>query len=306
MPTSLSTQQTGGGARLKRLTRPALSNIAGAGIGLRPQHIHQVLTKKPRVSWFEVHICNYLNGGINLELLRKIAEHYLLSFHSVSMNLGGCNALDYEYLNALKQLKNELKPSLISDHLCFTAFQGEHFHDLLPSPLTEHSLLHIAERVNIIQDTLQQQLLVENVSLYYQNKSNEFTEAEFLNALCERTGCAVLLDLNNLYVNEHNFSITSERFINTLDVRNVKEIHLAGHTARDTFLIDSHACDISSEVWSLYEEFIRRSPNIPTLIEWDSNLPPFSKLVSLAEKANSSSKRAQIERLKINEAHVHE
>lgn len=259
----------------------------GAGLGLRFPHLREVLRETPDVPWFEVHVCNYMSGGLSRALLDQIAERYPLSFHGVSLNLGGTEPLDKTYLKQLTQMAEQLKPGLISEHACFTQHGDVYFHDLLPVPFTEEAVTHMASRVNQVQDQLGQAILLENLSRYYLYPESGLSEAEFLTALCEETGCGLLLDLNNAYVNQRNLGESVSDFLQALPAHRVGEIHLAGFTEVDGRLIDTHASEVCDEVWEIYADFIAQHGAVPTLIEWDSQLPEFSILQAHRHKAEA-------------------
>lgn len=254
--------------------------LQDVGLGLRTAHLHDVLRDAPPVPWFEVHSCNYLGGGLNRALLRRIADQYPLSFHGVNLNLGGVEPLDREYLNKLKQLIVECEPVLVSDHACFTAHEGVHFHDLLPIPFTEAAVTQLADRVSQVQDTLGRQILIENLSQYYQYPESEMTEAQFLASVSQRSGCGLLLDVNNAYVNQKNLGVDPYALFEGLSDCDVQEIHLAGHRVQDNgMLLDTHDGPVSDPVLALFIEGLAVFPNVPCLIEWDSQLPSLGELV---------------------------
>lgn len=250
----------------------------GAGLGLRFPHIYEILSQKPKINWLEIHICNFINGGLNQQLLYELSEHYPLSFHGVSLNLGGPEPIDVAYLQRLKQLTNELQPKLVSEHACFTSFDGRSYHDLLPVPYTQKSVEHFCRRIEQVQETIGRPILIENLSRYVQYSENEFSEAEFLSQLCQRTGCGLLLDLTNAYVNDKNLGISIDAFIDALPHQFIKEIHLAGFSTHDEWLIDTHSAEIPQEIWNLLELYLDRYHNVSVLIERDNNIPSFQEL----------------------------
>jgi uncharacterized protein (UPF0276 family) len=260
---------------------------SGVGLGLRPAHVHEVLNTLPDIPWFEVHICNFLGGGLNRSLLHKVREHYPLSFHGVNLNLGGVTPLDTDYLGQLKQAADEFEPGLISEHACFTEHDAHYFHDLLPVPFTDEAVMHMASRINRVQDILEREILIENVSRYYQYDAVTLTEGEFLSAVCEEGGCGLILDLNNAYVNEHNLGESLAQFVDTLPMDKVREIHLAGFNKTEGQWIDSHSCAVSEEVWALYRHYAEQFPRVPCLIEWDANLPAFTVLQEQQQQAHT-------------------
>ena len=260
----------------QRITNSAL---CGAGLGLRMPHLREVIACPPAVSWFEVHICNFIGSDLNRALLRKVRENHDLSFHSVSMNLGGSDPLDLNYLDSLKSMIDEFQPALVSDHLCFTSHGAQHYHDLLPIPLNTAAVHHVADRVKQVQDVLGTQILLENVSRYYSYDESEISEGEFLRELCAQTDCYILLDLNNAYVNQYNHGDDIAALLRTLPADRIREVHLGGHTQGATQLIDSHSESICDDVWQLFESYCQHMAITPTLIEWDSNMPDFDVLI---------------------------
>lgn len=279
----------------------------GAGLGLRIPHIQQVLNEKPPVPWFEVHICNFLTAPLNRHLLRQVAEHYPLSFHGVSLNLGGIDELDWDYLTLLKKAINDFQPALVSEHAAFTALNGQYFHDLLPVPYTREAVQHFSERINRVQDFLGHQILIENVSRYFNYDESELTEAQFLSEISQLSDCGLVVDLNNIYVNQRNFpddGDSIESFLNTIPFDRIGEVHLAGFSEHLGQLIDTHGSPVSDVVWQSFASFLQDfqqhldKPNatdtntsnirpypkattledLPCLIEWDNNLPDFSRL----------------------------
>ncbi len=259
----------------------------GAGLGLRIPHIEYVLKNKPDIPWFEVHICNFLRGGLNQRLLKEVARHYPLSFHGVSLNLGGTDDLDNDYLQRLKIMVDKLNPLLISEHACFTALDGNHLHDLLPVPFTSAAIEHFCNRIDQVQCFLGREISIENVSRYTAFRQSQISEAEFLSEISQTTGCGILLDINNAYVNQHNLGESLDNFLAALPVNNIAEIHLAGFSQQGIQLIDTHSCAVSEAVWNSYQQFNSCHPNIPCLIEWDNKLPDFLTLQQEQIKAQT-------------------
>ena len=251
----------------------------GAGLGLRTPHLREVLRDNPDVPWFEVHICNYLGGGISKALLEEINARYSVSFHGVNLNLAGIEAFDPDYLKRLRETVDRLKPAMISEHACFTAIGGVNFHDLMPIPFTKHAVNHLADRVAFIQDTLGRQIMIENLSRYYCYEESEMTEGAFMAEVSERADCGLLLDLNNAYVNQRNLGESLIDLISALPTGRIGEIHLAGYTEQGGTLIDTHGSAVCDEVWEAFCYFNTIKPDVPTLIEWDNNLPAFSVLM---------------------------
>jgi len=261
----------------------------GAGLGLRSAHVQHVLHHEPDIPWFEMHICNYLYGAASRSLLGEVGTRYALSFHSVSLNLGGVDPINKDYLNLLKRAEREIQPSLVSDHLCFTANDDKHYHDLLPIPYTEESLIHVAKRISEVQNTLQRQILIENVSQYYLYDESSISEADFLNDLCAETGCGLILDINNSYVNAQNHKYDIHTFLKAIHLPYIAEIHLGGHEKQhdhaEAFLVDTHSTEVCEDVWQLYDYYANKLSDIPCLVEWDTELPEFEVLEAQQKQA---------------------
>jgi uncharacterized protein (UPF0276 family) len=242
------------------------------------------------VGWIEVHTENYFHdGGPHLAALEKARELYPLSLHGVGMGLGSSDPLDRSHLARVARAIERFEPAVVSEHACWGSHGGEHFNDLLPLPYTEEAVEHLAARVAEVQDVLGRQILIENLSCYLAFSSSRLTEWEFLAAVVERSGCGLLLDVNNAYVNSVNVGLDARAFIDGLPSGAVQEIHLAGHTRRQvgerTLLLDDHGSRVPEAVWQLYEHAIRRFGPVPTLIEWDTNLPDLAVLVDEATRA---------------------
>lgn len=256
------------------------------GLGLRTAHIGQILNELPDVPWFEVLLENHsAKGGLVPRQLAAVREHYPLSLHSVGMSLGGVEPLDMDYLATIRRMIKMLQPLQISDHLCFTHYGNHYFNDLLPIPFTSESLRNVCNRIAIVQDFLDSRILVENLSSYLQFEASEMNEAEFINELVAHTGCGILLDINNAYVNEFNHGYSARAFIDAISFEHVGEVHLAGYEDRTDFLIDAHNNRISDAVWALFEYYARQSTGAPILIEWDNDIPELDVLLSEAIKA---------------------
>ncbi|MEM7015906.1 MAG: DUF692 domain-containing protein [Pseudomonadota bacterium] len=253
--------------------------LEGVGVSLRSPHIEHVLSQTVDIPWFELLTDNWLEAaGINGLLLDEIVERYPVALHGVSMNLGGMQPLDQGYLDAIKRLARRCQTDKISDHVCFTAVDGKQLHDLAPLPLTQETLSHLAQRINQVQDVLACPLYIENVSAYVRYECDAIDEASFLNTLTARTGCKLLLDINNLYVNQVNLGTNAENMIDCIDPDGVGELHLGGHQNCGSYLLDAHNNIICEDVWRLFERAIQRFGDTPTLIEWDNDLPEFSTL----------------------------
>jgi hypothetical protein len=264
---------------------------ARAGIGLRAQHHDELLRERPAIGWLEAHSENYfVDGGAQLDYLLALREHYPLSLHGVGLSLGSVDPLDRDHLWRLKRLVQLAEPSLVSEHLSWGAVDGTHLNDLLPLPYTEEALRHMTARVAELQDYLGRQILIENVSSYLQFAHAEMTEWQFLQTLAERSGCGLLLDVNNVYVSSRNHGFDAREYIAHLDAPHVREIHLAGHSVNAhgefSILIDTHSRPVSADVWDLYAFAITRLGRLPTLIEWDTDIPALSVLVAEARRAD--------------------
>ena len=265
---------------------------AQAGIGLRTPHVGEILARRPALSWLEVHSENYFAAGgravAELELLRR---DYPLSLHGVGLSLGSTDALDRSHLDKLCQAIERFSPALVSEHLCWTSQGGRHFHDLLPLPYTEEALVHVSSRVDEVQEELGRSLLLENVSSYLEFAHSTIPEWDFLREVAARSGCEILLDVNNIYVSSVNNGFDPRSYIDAIPAAKVSEIHLAGYTEKQIdgvrLLIDSHDHLVSEPVWDLYSYVLERMGPKPTLIEWDSELPELAVLLSEAAKAQT-------------------
>ena len=262
-----------------------------AGIGLRAPHYCEVLEKLPKLGWVEVHNENFFGGGVALQTLLKVRDHYPISLHGVGMGLASTAPLDQAHLSALCRLCDVVQPAAVSEHLCWNSVPdmtingSMAINDLLPFPYTQEALFHVARRVDQVQEKLGCRLLVENLSSYLSFTHSEMSEGEFLSELSQRTGCAILFDVNNLYVNARNLGVDAKAFIQTLPAKAVAEYHLAGHSIRDGCLVDTHSTQVCAEVWELYEFALQHIGPRPTLIEWDSDIPALAILKGEAEKA---------------------
>ena len=268
------------------MNRPATNTLpSAAGIGLRAPHYREVLDTLPALGWVEVHSENFFGGGAPLHTLLKVREHYPISLHGVGMGLASVTPLDAAHLSALSRLCADVQPAAVSEHLCWNAADGLVINDLLPFPYTREALDHVARRVEQVQEGLQHQLLVENLSSYLSFSHSEMTEGEFLAELTRRTGCGILFDVENLYVNVRNLGVDAEAFIKAIPAVAVKEYHLAGYSMRDGCLVDTHDHPVYPEVWDLYESVLRHIGPRPTLIEWDTDIPELAVLMGEAAKA---------------------
>lgn len=265
----------------------------GFGLGLRPAHYDAILSADARVDWFEVLTENYLvEGGKPLHFLDRISERYPVVLHGVSMSIGSSEPLDFEYLAAVRRLADRVGALWISDHLCWTGVAGKNLHDLLPLPYTEEAVRHVARRVRQVQDFLGEQILLENVSSYVSFVGSSMTEWDFLNAVADAADCAVLLDVNNIYVSSRNHGFDPLAYLDAMQPDRVRQIHLAGHTRDESLLIDTHDQPVPDPVWSLYGEAIRRLGVVPTMIERDDNIPALEDLQRELDLARDWARRS--------------
>ncbi|MFV3127210.1 DUF692 domain-containing protein [Niveispirillum sp. KHB5.9] len=265
---------------------------AAAGVGLRHAHMPDFLAATQPVGWLEVHAENYLvAGGPRLAQLERLRRDYPVSFHSVALSLGAADGVDGDHLVRLRRLYDRFEPAMVSDHLAWTGLAGTHVPDLLPLPLTGETLDIVCRNVERVQDVLGRRLLVENPSLYLGFQMDQMDEGEFLAALAARTGCGLLLDLNNLYVSARNRGRDAVQLLSRFPASAVGEIHLAGHAAMEidgaTLLIDDHGSAVPDPVWALYDIALRRFGPRPTLVEWDTALPPLPLLLAQAARADA-------------------
>lgn len=263
---------------------------AAAGIGLRAPHVAQVLAERPPVAWFEVHSENLFGeGGAMHDAMARIRADYPLSMHGVGLSLGSADALDRAHLATLRRLVDRYQPGLVSDHICWGRIGGVHLNDLLPLPYTEEALDLMVSRVQQVQDALGREFLLENVSSYLTFQGSEMPEWEFVAALVRRSGCGLLLDVNNVYVNSVNHGFDPATYLQAVPHRSVREIHLAGFTRKEQLavplLIDTHSRPVAAEVWSLYGQALALCGAVPTLIEWDQDIPELGVLMVEAARA---------------------
>jgi len=260
--------------------------VRGVGIGLRSPHHEYILEHRPPVPWLEVLTDNYLvDGGPRLRLLEAIAERYPVTLHGVGMGLGDTDPLDLDYLRRLHALAERIGPAWISDHLCWCAQGGRHSHELLPLPYTQEAVAHVADRIRQVQDFLGQRLVVENVSSYVEYQSSQMSEWAFLSAVAEAADCEILLDINNIYVSAANHGFSAQVYLEGVPHERVREMHLAGYEDHGTHLLDSHSQPVHGPVWDLYARAAAYLPHVPTLIEWDNDIPAFARLMAEADKA---------------------
>ena len=261
---------------------------AQAGIGLRSYHFREILDAPPPVAWMETHPENYFgDGGAPLRVLERIRSRYPLSFHGVGLSLGSTDPIDHAHLHKLKVLIDRFEPAFVSEHLSWCSVGGRFFNDLLPLPYTSESLDHVCARIDEVQTVLKQPLLIENITRYLTWQDSTVPEGEFMAEVVRTTGCGILLDINNVYVNAVNFRLDPLEFLRAIPAQAVWEIHLAGFDRFGRWLIDTHGQVVHPDVWKLYQWAIDHFGPRPTLIEWDTNLPPLPVLVEQATQADA-------------------
>ncbi len=257
------------------------------GVGLRPTH-YPYLEPRPQthVTWFEAISENYMDTkGRPLDMLELIREDYPVALHGVSLSIASAEGLSSRYLKNLRNLIERIDPFIVSDHLCWTGLQQHNLHDLLPIPFTNEALNLIIDHVDQVQNTLQRPILLENVSTYIRCSEADYTEWEFLAEVSKQSGCQILLDVNNLYVNAYNHGFDPYEFLTGMPTRIIGQVHLAGYTDMGTHLFDTHSKPVYPEVWDLYSSLIARAPDVPVLLEWDEDIPEFPQLEAEALKA---------------------
>lgn len=257
----------------------------GIGLGLRTVHYAHILEHSPKVDWFEILSENYmLTQGRPLAILDEIAEKYPIAMHGVSLSIGSVDPLDREYLKELRALKQRTKARWVSDHLCFTGVAGKNTHDLLPMPFTEEALKHVVRRVKEVQDFLDAPLALENPSSYLEFSGGDLTEWDFLAAVAKEANCALLLDVNNVYVSSQNHGYDADVYLDAIPWDRVVQMHLAGHTDHGTHIVDSHIGPVPDPVWELYRK-VRPRTGASVLLEWDAEIPAFEVVHADAMKA---------------------
>jgi uncharacterized protein (UPF0276 family) len=258
----------------------------GHGVGLRTRHFAQFLAARPPVDWVEAVSENFMApGGRPIAVLEKVRRDLPVVLHGVSLAIGSVDPLSERYLADLSRLVERIEPALVSDHLCWGTHRGQYVHDLLPLPYTEEALAHVASRVERVQERLGRPILLENPSSYVAFKDSTMTEWDFLAALARRTGCGILLDVNNVFVSAHNFGFDPLAYLDGIPADRVGYFHLAGHSDKGKYLLDSHDHAVPAAVWQLYREAIRRFGRVPSLVEWDDAIPPLEELIAERHRA---------------------
>ncbi|MFA6987146.1 MAG: DUF692 domain-containing protein [Arenimonas sp.] len=265
----------------------------GFGLGLRVDHLAEIIADPPAIDWFEIISENFMvAGGKPRHHLEFIRARYPVAMHGVSLSIGSTDPLDMAYLRGLKQLMQEVEPAWISDHLCWTGVAGINSHDLLPLPYTEEAIVHVTDRVAQVQDFLGREILLENLSSYVQFIASQMPEWEFVGEIARRSGCRLLLDVNNIQVSARNHGFDPLDYLAGIPSDRVWQIHLAGHSDYGDYVIDTHDHDVPPEVWSLYETTIRRFGPVSTMIERDDHIPPLAVLLAELDLARDAHARA--------------
>ncbi len=252
----------------------------GIGVGARPKHYPELLEKaQPAIDWCEVISENFMvEGGRPLQNLDRLRAGYRVVPHGVSLSIGAARPLDRDYLTKLKAVVDRIDPPWFTDHLCWTGVGGIDIHDLLPVPFTRDVIGYVAERIRRVQDFIGRPFGIENASSYLTFTADAMPEWEFLGELAEKADCGILLDCNNVYVSSRNHGFDAEQYIDAVPADRVIQMHLAGHTDKGTYLLDTHSDHVKDDVWDLYRRAIRRTGPVATLIEWDEDIPEWSVL----------------------------
>ena len=258
----------------------------GIGIGLRIPHYHHILTKKPKIDWFEIISENYMvDGGRPLEILDQMLENYRVVHHGVSLYFGSTDPIDRDQLRRLKKLAQRTKTPFVSDHLCWGSVDGRYTHDLLPIPYTFGAARNAAERIKMVREYLELPVCVENVSSYAEFSISEMSEWQFLAEVAEQADCGILLDVNNIYVASQNHGFDPRLYLDNIPHDRVAQIHIAGHTRYERYLLDTHDHPVPQPVWDLYARAIQLCGPTNTLLEWDADIPSFDAVHREALKA---------------------
>ena len=258
----------------------------GVGVGFRIPHYATILEDHPAMDWFEVISENFMvRGGKPLQNLDKLKAHYPVVNHGVSLSIGSSAPLDRDYLARLKALVLRINPPWCSDHLCWGGTSTLAIHDLLPLPHTKEAISHVAARIRQVEDTLEKPFAIENVSSYLSFAASTMPEWEFISEIAEKADCGILFDCNNIYVSARNHGFDANDYVDAMPVDRVVQMHLAGHTDKGTYLLDTHSDHVRDEVWALYQRAIKRCGSTSTLIEWDEDIPSWDDLAAEAQKA---------------------
>ncbi|WP_462115053.1 MNIO family bufferin maturase [Lysobacter xanthus] len=257
-------------------------------MGLRTVYFDEILARPPAVDWFEITSENFMvGGGKPRHYLERIRERWPVVMHGVSMSIGSTDPLDIDYLTALRTLAREIEPAWVSDHLCWTGVGGINSHDLLPLPYTDEAITHVVSRVQQVQDFLGREIVLENLSSYVEFDSSAMPEWEFVSQIARRSGCRLLLDLNNVVVSARNHGLAPTQYLDGLPADRIQQIHLAGHSDYGDYCIDTHDHAVPDAVWSLYGQAIARFGSISTMIERDDDFPPLDDVVAEVAQARA-------------------
>jgi uncharacterized protein (UPF0276 family) len=271
--------------------RGSLGVPTRTGIGLRSPHVAEIVATRPALPWLEVHPENYMGGGSLVRALQTIRQDYPLSFHAVGLSVGSWGGVDRRHLGRIKALVDRFEPALVSEHLAWSQAAGVYLNHLLPLPYTEESLAAVCRNLDEVQTVLGRRVLVENPSAYLRFATSAIPEAQFLAELVRRTGCGLLCDVNNVYVTARNLGLDPVAYLDALPADAVGEVHVAGHSANETdgrtVFIDDHGSPVAPTVWALYEHAIRRFGAVPTLVEWDTEIPALEVLLAEARQADT-------------------
>jgi uncharacterized protein len=258
----------------------------GHGIGLRAKHFARFMAERPPVDWVEAVTENFMApGGRPVSVLEKVRGEVPVVLHGVSLAIGSVDPIPERYLAAMSAVVRRVEPALVSDHLCWGTHRGQYVHDLLPLPYTEEALAHVTSRVQQVQERIGRPLLLENPSSYVAFKASAMTEWEFLAELTRRSGCGILLDVNNVYVSARNHGFDPGEYLRGVPVDRVGYVHLAGHSDKGRYLLDSHDHAVPAPVWALYREAVGRFGRVPSLVEWDDAIPPLEEVVAESRRA---------------------
>lgn len=264
-----------------------------AGVGLKPEHYRDILDDAPDIGWFEVHAENYMGeGGAPHAYLTAVRERYPLSLHGVGLSIGGAGPLDKDHLGRLRALAERYEPALFSEHLAWSSHDTVYLNDLLPLPYTEETLQRVCDHIGEVQEMLQRPMLLENPSTYVAFAETSMSEVEFLREIVRRTGCGLLLDVNNVFVQATNHGFDATAYLDSFPAEHVGEIHLGGHAEDQdedgaALLIDDHGREVADPVWALYARALARTGAKPTLIEWDNDVPAWPELFAEARRADA-------------------
>ncbi len=271
------------------------NSLCGVGVGLRGPHVPAILKERPDVSWFELLTDNHLTeGGVFTFQAEAISDIYPVALHGVGMSLGATAPVDWEYVGAVKKLAEQTNAVHISDHLSFSGYEKVHSHELLPLPKTEEALYHVAGRLKQIQDFLGQRMLIENVSTYLEFEGEEFSDTEFITELCRLADCNLLLDVNNVYVNAVNHDRHAKQVLQEFPWERVREIHVAGHEENGELILDTHSGTVCDEVLELLKIAVKRAPDVPVLLEWDTDLPEWDVVWEEAQRIENAIKAVHV------------